>query len=516
VLTSAFFVQLTTVFLAYFVAGKLGQATTSIRSSNLGPVWPAYGIALASLLAYGIQVWPAIAASAFVVALSSVTPLAALGQAAGATLAATTGAVLLRQIRKFDPFLSRLRDALGLIFIGAFGSALVSSCIGIGSLYATGIQPYSGLGSAWLIYWLGDSTGVLLITPLVFTLPGLLRSRYQSRRVELGALVILLSGACFVIFGDLPLIPIRLHVLAFAVLPFVMWGAINFGLGGATLCVFLIASLATVLTAFGSGPFADNTPFVNAALLDVLFAVLAVSGLTLAAVIGERERAETAREHQKRVESALSSVNRKLIAAQEQERTRIGRELHDDIGQRLAMLSVKLAGLASNAPEPGTDRAQAIELQKMASGIAQDVQMLSHELHSSKVAILGAAASMRSFCNEFAGQHGIEITFHSDELPELSSDISLCLYRILQEALHNAAKHSGDHQFNVRVWATRRDVQLEVRDHGVGFDVRSARHTTGLGLVSMEERVKLVGGELRVRSAPHRGTTVHARVPLHG
>ena len=115
-LTSAFFVQLTTVFLAYLVAGKLGQATTSIRSSNLGPVWPAYGIALASLLAYGIQVWPAIAASAFVVALSSVTPVAALGQAAGATLAATTGAVLLRRIRKFDPFLSRLRDALGTHF----------------------------------------------------------------------------------------------------------------------------------------------------------------------------------------------------------------------------------------------------------------------------------------------------------------------------------------------------------------------------------------------------------------
>lgn len=513
-LTSAFFVQLTTVFLAYFVAGKLGQATTSIRSSNLGPVWPAYGIALASLLAYGIQVWPAIFASAFVVALSSVTAVAALGQAAGATLAATTAAVLLRRFGNFDPFLSRLRDALGLIFIGAFGSALVSSCIGILSLYATGIQPYSGLGSAWLIYWLGDSTGVLLMTPLVFTLPGLLRSRYQSRRVELGALVILLTGACFVIFGDLPLIPIRLHVLAFAVLPFVMWGAINFGLGGATLCVFLIASLATVLTALGSGPFAANTTFVNAALLDVLFAVLAVSGLTLGAVITERERAETAREQQTRVENALSSVNRKLIAAQEQERTRIGRELHDDIGQRLAMLSVKLAGLAMNAPESGTDRAQAIELQKMASGIAQDVQMLSHELHSAKVAILGATASMRSFCSEFAGQQGIEITFDSDELPEMSSDISLCLYRILQEALHNAAKHSGGHQFNVRVWTTRRDVHLEVRDHGVGFDVRNARHTTGLGLVSMEERVKLVAGELRVRSAPRRGTTVHARVPL--
>jgi len=294
-----------------------------------------------------------------------------------------------------------------------------------------------------------------------------------------------------------------------------MWGAINFGIGGAALSVFVIALLATILTALGSGPFAASTPFVNATLLDVLFGVLAVSGLTLAAVITERQRAETAREQQKRVEDALSNVNRKLIQAQEQERARIGRELHDDIGQRLAMLSVKLAGLALGSAEPTANRAQAIELQKLASGIASDVQMLSHELHSSKVAILGAAASMRMFCTEFAGQHEIEIKFESDNLPpDLSSDIALCLYRVLQEALHNAAKHSGARQFDVRTWATNRDVHLEVRDDGVGFDVSTARQSSGLGLVSMQERVKLVAGDLRVTSAPHRGTTVHARVPL--
>jgi len=268
--------------------------------------------------------------------------------------------------------------------------------------------------------------------------------------------------------------------------------------------------LATVLTAFGSGPFADNTPFVNAALLDVLFAVLAVSGLTLGAVIGERERAETARDQQKRAENALSSVNRKLIAAQEQERTRIGRELHDDIGQRLAMLSVKLAGFAINSGESETDRAQAIELQKMASGIAQDVQMLSHELHSAKVAILGAAASMRSFCNEFAGQQGIEIAFDSDELPELSSDISLCLYRVLQEALHNAAKHSGAGRIDVELTDNNALLRMKITDGGKGFD--PVRASKGLGLASMRERVRMIGGELAIVSAPGRGTTLVAQV----
>ena len=166
--------QIAVVFLAYFIAGKLGQATTNIRSSNLGPVWPAYGIALAAFLAYGYRVWPGIAASAFLVAFSSaVPPLAAAGQAIGATVAALTGAFLLRRILDFDPSLSRLRDALGLVVLGAFGSAILSASIGMFSLYATGVQAYSGLASAWLIYWLGDSTGVLLVTPLVFTLPSL-------------------------------------------------------------------------------------------------------------------------------------------------------------------------------------------------------------------------------------------------------------------------------------------------------------------------------------------------------
>jgi len=131
------------------------------------------------------------------------------------------------------------------------------------------------------------------------------------------------------------------------------------------------------------------------------------------------------------------------------------------------------------------------------------------------VAILGAVASMRLFCTEFAGQHGVTIDFESEELPaELSSDASLCLYRVFQEALHNAAKHSGGQHFGVRLWTTARHVHLEVRDDGVGFNVQRVREGSGLGLVSMQERVKLVSGELAITSIPQHGTTVHARIPL--
>ena len=128
--------------------------------------------------------------------------------------------------------------------------------------------------AAWFIYWLGDSTGVLLVTPIVFTLPQLVRIRSRARVTEMAALAVVLAAACLLIFGDLPLIPIRLHALAFAVVPLVMWGAIRFGIAGAALAVFEIATMATLLTALGHGPFSANTPFTNAVLLDVLFIVL--------------------------------------------------------------------------------------------------------------------------------------------------------------------------------------------------------------------------------------------------
>jgi PAS domain S-box-containing protein len=634
VLRADFLVPLILVFLAYFVAGKLGQATTNIRSSNLGPVWPAYGIAVAAFLAYGYRVWPGVAASAFLVAAGSVSALAAAGQATGATLAALTAAVLLRRIAGFDPSLSRLRDALGMIVLGAFASAILSSVVGIASLYAAGIQAYSGLPSAWLIYWLGDSTGVLLVTPLVFTLPRLLKVPSQRYLLELTLLLALLTLMCFVVFGDWPVFAVRLHVLAFAVLPFVIWGAIRFGVGGAAVTVFCVAAIATVLTALGSGPFAGNTPFINAVLLDVFFSVLSISGLTLAAVITERERAENDREalireqtalearlylaaivdssedaiwsqdldgvitswnaaahrifgfteaeaigrrftllvpselvdeenavvqrlkagervvhrettrvtyagtpitvsltvsplrnaagefigvakiarditEQRRTRDALSASNRRLIEGQEQERARIARELHDDIGQRLALLTTQLTPAALTRP------AEAARLRMELSELAADVQALSHNLHSSKLELLGLALSLKRFCEEFSHQQKVTVAYETHDVPkQVPAEASLCLYRILQEALRNAARHSGVRHVEVRLAGTPTTLDLMIRDRGTGFDVNAAKASGGIGLVSMDERSKLVGGDLSIESAPQRGTTIRARVPL--
>jgi signal transduction histidine kinase len=530
VATRRLLLQIAAVFVAYFIAGRLGQATTNIRSSNLGPVWPAYGIALAAFLAFGYRVWPGIVTSAFLIAFSSSVPtLAAAGQAIGATVAAVTGTLLLRRIPDFDPSLSRLSDALGLVVLGAFVSAMISASVGVFSLYVTHVQAYSGLPAAWLIYWLGDATGVLLITPLVFTVPRLLfRLRSGADISAFAALFAMLTAACFVVFGDLPLIPIRLHVLAFAVLPFVMWAAIDFGIGGASLSVFIIATTATIATAFGLGPFAGDSAFTNAVLLDVFFAVLSISGLALGAVIAERERAKSDREElvrgqaatearlRQRAEETVSSLSRRLIHAQEQERARIARELHDDIGQRVALLAVGLARLSHGT----TDSAQQTDtarLQQQLAEIGNDINVLSHTLHSSRLELLGIESAMKRFCQEFALQQQVDVQFVSRDAPaQLPADVSLALFRVLQEALHNAAKHSGVRLFHAELWTAGGGVHLSVSDAGAGFDLQAARTDRGLGLVSMEERVRLVGGELSIDTQPGRGTRLHARVAYSG
>jgi len=760
--------RITFVIVAYYVAGRLGQGLASHDFGRIAPVMPASGIALAALLFFGDQVWPGIVVGAFFLALLiPISPKGAFVQGIGATFAALTGSFLLRRVVKFDPLLSRFRDALGLIAFGAFGSSVVSASIGTLVLYAVGLIGSSGFERAWIIYWLGNSIGVLLLTPLVLSLLNLRRNPLRARIPELVALLLFLAASCFIVIGNLPLITVKLHFLAFAVLPFVIWAAARFGVRGVTLATFIIAAIATVETALGSGPFAQNTPFVSALLLDILFVVLSVSGLTLASIIAERKQVEKEREqfvrkqattqaqsrlaaivessddaiigkdldgiitdwnkgaerlygylaeemvgksisllappdragdlaeilskikqgesinhfetsrlkkngarievsltvspvidasgrivglsaiardiserkHQEAIlreseerfrlvadsapsliwmsntdqlstyfnkpwleftgrsleaelgtgwaegihpddlgrfvdtckqafdrrqpfrmeyrlrrhdgeyrwildigvprfnqdhsfvgyigscvdvtesklaQDVLSNVSRRLIEAQEQERTRIAREIHDDIGQRLALLSVEIQQVKEIIPGSVIElRSRMDELEKQVSEISTDAQTLSHELHSSRLEYLGIVSAMEGFCKEFGEKHKVDIDFVNQGVPHtVPSEISVCVFRILQESLQNALKHSGVRHFEATVQGSPTEIQLIVRDSGVGFDPELAMSTQGLGLISMLERVKLVNGAISISSKPQSGTEVSVRVPL--
>ncbi|HEX4920631.1 MAG TPA: ATP-binding protein, partial [Candidatus Bathyarchaeia archaeon] len=147
--------------------------------------------------------------------------------------------------------------------------------------------------------------------------------------------------------------------------------------------------------------------------------------------------------------------------------------------------------------------------------ILTDVKALAHELYSPRLEYLSSAAVMSSFCKDFGERRRIEIDFRSDGLPSfVPPDVVLCLFRVLQEALHNAVKHSGLRQFDVRLSGTSKEIHLTVSDCGVGFDLATAKTGRGLGLNRMQERLKLVKGTVSIDSQPKRGTTIHACVPL--
>jgi len=207
-------------------------------------------------------------------------------------------------------------------------------------------------------------------------------------------------------------------------------------------------------------------------------------------------------------------TSNRLIETLERERARIARELHDDICQRIALLTIELE-LQQNSPDlPAEARSRMGELRKQSFEIATDVQSLSHRLHSSKLEYLGLVEAIRLFCREFSELQKVEVDFNTHDLPSpLSQDISLSLFRVLQEALRNSAKHSGARNFEVRLWAMSGEIHLTIADSGVGFNAEAARESPGLGLISMEERLKLLDGTFSVESQLQRGTTIHASVP---
>jgi signal transduction histidine kinase len=219
---------------------------------------------------------------------------------------------------------------------------------------------------------------------------------------------------------------------------------------------------------------------------------------------------------QKLAQQSLEKMSGRLIEAQEQERSRIARELHDDICARLALLSLGIdeAHLASADAEASTT--ESLErIGRLCREIASDVQGLSHQLHSSILDYLGVAIAVKGFCDELSKQHELHIEFSVHDVPkQLPKDISLCLFRVAQEALHNAVKYSGTSELTVEMVGTKDMVQLMVADKGAGFNPEDVGQHRGLGLVSMQERVHLVHGTFSVNSAPGEGTTILVAVPL--
>lgn len=257
----------------------------------------------------------------------------------------------------------------------------------------------------------------------------------------------------------------------------------------------------------------DGTLFLVEIGLDTFESPQGRCGVAFVSDISERRRLERAEEISRQEIRTLAS---RLLTVQEEERRRISREIHDDLCQRLAALAFDIGGLAA---EPYSDAARnhLRALQRRLVEVYEAARHLAHQLHPSILEDLGLTAALRGLCEELSQRDGVAVKFRHKKVPQaVPTEVTSCVYRVAQAALQNATTHSGAKHVFVTLNGQDRALMLSIRDDGAGFDSLTVKEKGGLGLVSMEERVRLVGGTLTIESKPGRGTRIAAMIPLAG
>ncbi len=254
-------------------------------------------------------------------------------------------------------------------------------------------------------------------------------------------------------------------------------------------------------------------PFAEQELQATIEIALQQSGLAA----DRDQRVQAATDLLIQTKEGLRTATARLFSAQEEERQRIARDLHDDVAQRLTLLEMDIERIRENLPAEIRDRTKR-EFQTVTARfdeLANDLRDLSHSLHPSVLDHLGLTVALRQLCKEFQSRHSLPTHFSARSVPaDIPPPISLALYRIVQEALQNVAKHAGPASVNVALIGGNARLELSIRDTGAGFDLKARKNGTSLGLISMAERAEFAGGAFKVRSQPNNGTRIHVSVPL--
>jgi signal transduction histidine kinase len=499
---------------AYAALGWLGLHVLSLHPVVSG-VWPAAGFAVALIFLGGRRLAPGILAGAFLVHAMEDVPLAGAALiAVGNTAAAIVGAWALTALRTTSS-LARLRD-VGALTVAAAGAALLSAVVGVGALVAMGLAE-SRDAALWIgIWWFGDALGVLIVTPLLL-ITG--TGRWQSLRQRAPEVLILLAAVLaltIILFSNqLP--------YTYAVFPLTAIVAFRLGPAGAVLATLLVAAVATVSTALRSGPFAAFPPVHELLLLQLFIGLLALKGLLLGAATEElqaqAQEITHARETLASSRDQLTILSQRLLGAHDWERRTIARGLHDDVGQTLTAIKMGLEGLRGHLAGNGdTTSLPGLDAQvRNVEAVLGTVRDLSFELHPAILDDLGLAAAIRQHVDRLARRAGfqahMDITLDQRRLP---GPIESACFRVLQEALNNVVRHARATVVTVTVHEGPEDVEVMVRDDGVGFDTASVQTTrrSGIGLLTMRERTVLTGGSFDLRSRAGQGTTVVATFPV--
>ena len=329
--------------------------------------------------------------------------------------------------------------------------------------------------------------------------------------------------------------------LLYLPLPLLLWAAIRFGPRGATAALVVVSVFEIWGAIHGFGPFTTQTAEMNALSVQMFLILASLPLMFLAALIKERERAqEVAVQKEQRLELALDSAQQasralsesqeklhqshnqvrkllgRLIDVQEAERRRISRELHDDLNQKIATLSMNISQLKRNVPMPdGALIGELDQLRETASDLTNEVRRLSHQLHPAVLEHLGLVKALESYIASFAHEEQIDVRLSADLRDDrIPFQTSIGLYRVAVEALRNVARHSGARSAVVSLKKDSEFLELCVSDSGRGFDVERFKQEGGLGLISIEERLRLLQGTCEIFSTPGRGSMLVAKVPL--
>ena len=512
---------------AYYFGAQIGFALQSPNAPQ-SVLWLPNSILLAVLLIVPFRRWPVYLAAAFpaqmLVSVGTGAPpltlaLLFLTNCADASL----GAVLVRRMTgsqgpfEVDGLASTMRFALG---------ATVSTVLL--SFADAGISVATGWTDSFYAAFVTRVTSNVLTHFIV--VPGIVdlaardwrfmrvdRAGRLSVFVEGTALTGLLLLACGIAFSR------SVESQAFAAvlympLPLLLWAAFRFGPAGIGWAALIVSMVASWNVINGRGPFSSQSPLEEVVSLQLFLLASTLPLLCLSVVIRERDRASLfVRESESALRESYGRVRElagKLITAQELERSRIARDMHDDLGQQLAALSISISALRRRSPQPSELNEALLALQERTGIVVDHVRDLSHHLHPAALEHVGLIQALRTHCADFARQNRLEVRFNADgALEPLPRDVAVCLYRIVQEGLRNVANHAGVGEASVSLTQKSGLVELRIVDQGRGFDRNGPAARRGLGLLSLKERARLVGGTCEITSMPDRGTSLHVQVP---
>ncbi|HKE32858.1 MAG TPA: sensor histidine kinase [Candidatus Angelobacter sp.] len=493
------------VAIAYYLGSKIGFALTP-RDLPIATFWPPNAILLAAFLLVPQNKWWLLLLAVFpahlLIQLPTGVPLmTACGWFISNSAEALLGAACVGYFKKPQELFETVPGVLVYLIFAVGFAPLASSFVDAGVVVITGFG--SGYWKLWTARLFSNMLADLTVAPTIIVLT--LNSRRwfshlaPSRIVEGLLLTMGIVVVSTVVFGiQNPTVP----GLMYSPLPLVVWIVVRFGVGGLYPSLLAIAVVSIWNGAHGRDPII-LVPMADSILgRQIFLCTIALPMILLAAVLAERKAAE----------ESLRQSRGQLIDAQEQERRRIARELHDDIGQQLVLLELGLDQLRRQSDErlkPHLDN-----LYNQASATSAATRTISHGLHSAHLEFLGLVPAVRNLCETVTKETSIKVAFTEENLPRrLDPEISLCLYRVTQEALNNIARHSHAGKAAVQLHGRGKWILLDIADDGVGINAARER-AVALGLASMQERVILAGGKFKLFSQPMRGTRIEASIPV--